>query len=329
MDKLAIIIVTYKRQQLLDQLLDSQLLLTKAPWRIYVVDNENSFDTGTVVDLYGQLLEAGLTEVPWPNGPDTYVYIPMSENTGGAGGFAEGVKRAYREGAEWFWLMDDDVVVMPDAIEKLEKWTDRFDVVQGSRLDFDGGPFYWQYQFIESFGVYNLAAPSGFGPEGWKPTNTMCFEGGLFNRRIVEKIGPPDARFFIYWDDCVYGYLASKVGRSAVVEDVVLRRNRDIKHWKVTGVRQLNGSSDMTRRHVMRNRGYMAHYLREKGDYNPVAFGLGTAACFAKELIRLASVDRANMKSGVASLSKGWREARSIMADRDWKPVTPEDLHEQ
>ena len=326
MDKLAIVIVTYKRQQLLDKLLESLLLLEDAPWRVVIVDNENSLETKSIVDTYGKLVGESLTATKWPDGPETFIYVPMRENTGGAGGFAEGVRRAYKMGAEWFWLMDDDVIIMPDAISKLNKWTDDYDVIQGSRLDFDGGPFWWQYRFIVSMGMYNPIAPSGFDESGCRPMNAVCFEGGLFNRKVVEKLGPPDARFFIYWDDCVYGYLASKVGKAAVVEDVILQRTRVIDHWEVSGVRQLNKSSNMTRRHVMRNRGHMAHYLRLNGDYDPVMFGVGTAACAAKEAIRLVAVDRGDLKEGALALFKGWREARKIMADKNWKPVTPEDL---
>lgn len=40
-DKLAIIVVTYKRQQLLEELLASFAQLTVAPWRIVIVDNEH------------------------------------------------------------------------------------------------------------------------------------------------------------------------------------------------------------------------------------------------------------------------------------------------
>ena len=39
MDRLAIVIVTFKRQELLGCLFDSIAVLTEAPWRIVVVDN--------------------------------------------------------------------------------------------------------------------------------------------------------------------------------------------------------------------------------------------------------------------------------------------------
>lgn len=47
--------------------------------------------------------------------------------------------KAYELGAAWFWVMDDDVAVLPDAIAKLSKWTDKHEVIQGSRFDYDGG----------------------------------------------------------------------------------------------------------------------------------------------------------------------------------------------
>ncbi len=45
----------------------------------------------------------------------------------------------------------------------------------------------------------------------------------------------------------------------------------------------------MTRFYIMRNRGYMARYLKLNGDYNPVGYALGTVLSFAKEYIRLIS----------------------------------------
>ena len=55
-------------------------------------------------------------------GTSRVVYAPQTDNLGGAGGFSVGVKVAYDLGAEWFWVMDDDVAVLPDGIEKLAKW---------------------------------------------------------------------------------------------------------------------------------------------------------------------------------------------------------------
>ncbi|AEB06831.1 glycosyl transferase family 2 [Coriobacterium glomerans PW2] len=323
---LALIVVTYKRQELLAKLIDSICALNRAPWRIIVVDNEHSEQTRAMVaDLAARACARWGTDVEHPDeagGTDRVVYAPQRDNLGGAGGFSAGIGLAWELGARWFWVMDDDVSVMPDAIELLAPWTREHLVIQGSRLDYDGSPFYWQYRFINSLGIPNPIAPAAFGPEGYRPMNTLCFEGGLFARCIVDRIGLPDPRFFIYFDDAIYGYLASKVTDPIVCADLILQRTRDIAHWNIANVRQLNGTSDMNRYHIMRNRGYMARYFREHGDYNRLLFGVGTAATFAKEIIRLVAVDR-TFKSGLTALLKGMRDARRIYRDRTWEAMPP------
>ena len=49
-EKLAIVVVTYRRQQLLAPCSNPSKKLTVAPWRIIVVDNEHSEATQGMVD---------------------------------------------------------------------------------------------------------------------------------------------------------------------------------------------------------------------------------------------------------------------------------------
>lgn len=324
MEKLAIVVVTYKRQQLLTTLFDSILASTKAPWRIVIVDNENSRETeGMVGDFSDRITgQWGKTVADAEGNQNRVVYVPMTENSGGSGGFSKGVETAYGLGAEWFWIMDDDVAIEPQGMERLEKWTDSHEVIQGQRYDYDGGPFYWQYHFVVPLGIPDPIAPSGFGSAGYKVMNTACFEGGLFKRSVVQKIGLPDKCFFIYWDDTLYGYLASKVTNPIIIPDFVMRRTREINNFDIAGVRQLNSTSDMNRYYIMRNRGYMARYFMVHGDYRPLAFGLGTLLTFAKEIIRLVAVDR-SFKTGIPALLRGWKDSRKLLHQPDWKPMPP------
>ena len=327
MDRPALVIVTYKRQELLTNLLKSILDLTRAPWRIVVVDNENSRLTSDIVKRFAAKVQkkwGDTTDDPdTQGGTSRVVYVPMTENTGGSGGFSEGVRVAHELGAEWFWVMDDDVAVLPEGLERLDKWCEKAEVIQGQRYDVDGSPFFWQYRFSTSMGIYNPLAKAGFDGVAYRACNVMCFEGALFCRSIVERIGLPDPRFFIYWDDALYGYLASKVTQPIFVPDFVLRRCREVPGQGIGSVRQLNSTSDMTRYYITRNRGYMARYFQEHGDYHRILFGLGTFLTFAKELIRIALVDRAHVRSGWARLYKGWRDARSIYRDSTWEPMKP------
>ena len=205
--KVAIVVVTYKRQELLETMFASILKSSIAPWRVVVVDNEHSDQTRDMVKVLGDKMTAqwGKTIADASGNQERAVYAPQQENLGGAGGFSAGVRKAYELGAQWFWVMDDDVAIEPDGLKMLAKWMPRHDVIQGSRYDYDGGPFYWQYQFLVPLGIPNPIAPAAFGRAGYRVMNTMCFEGGLFKRSVVERIGFPDPRFFIYWDDTIYG----------------------------------------------------------------------------------------------------------------------------
>ena len=328
MRRLAIVIVTYKRQGLLAELFDSILELTTAPWRVVVVDNENSGETARLVAGFAERLDA-----QWPpadddpdagGGPSRVVYDPMEENTGGSGGFSEGVRRAFELGAEWFWVMDDDVAVLPDGLETLERWSGEADAIMGQRRDFDDGHFFWQHRFWPRLAIYNPFSRDGWRPgERYKLCNALCFEGGCFSRRVVEKIGLPDARFFIYLDDALYGYLASKVGPVIYVPDYVLSRRREVANKEIGSVRQLNSTSDMTRYYITRNRGYLARYFMLYGDYSALGFAVGTALTFAKEVLRLLIVDRDHLGSGMSRLVAGHRDARAILHDPAWEPMPP------
>ena len=66
-EKLAIVVVTYKRQQLLATLFESIEKLTVAPWRIIVVDNEHSDKTHGMVEEFSAKLTAqwGTTRTAW------------------------------------------------------------------------------------------------------------------------------------------------------------------------------------------------------------------------------------------------------------------------
>lgn len=304
-----IAIVTYNRSSLLARLLESIEHMDPKPGHIVIVDNASVDDTGEVVESYRERLA-----------PSALVYRRLDTNTGGSGGFSEGMRIAYELGSTWIWLMDDDVEVIPDGLAKMGKWAPRFKSIQGRRYDYDGSEFYWQYRIAERMGIPIPFAPAGFDESGYKPMNSGCFEGMFIHRDIVREIGLPDPRFFIYWDDQLYGWLASRKTQSVIVNEFVLRRTREIKQWDM-GIRHLNASSNAYRYYIMRNRAIIKRYYRALGVYNPVLFGLGTFMTFCKELIRLVFVERTIR--GTSNLFRGLRDGREISKDPSWKPMAP------
>lgn len=301
-----IAIVTYNRSGLLSRLLESIVVMDPKPGHVVIVDNASADDTTAVVESFRDRLGAEL------------VYRRLDSNTGGSGGFSEGMRLAYDLGSEWIWLMDDDVEVLPDGLAKMGAWAPRFKSIQGRRYDYDGSEFYWQYRLSIPFGIPIPFAPAGFDDSGYREMNSGCFEGMFIHRDVVTEIGLPDPRFFIYWDDSVYGWLASRRTTAVIVNEFVLRRTREIRQWDM-GVRHLNASSDAYRYYIMRNRGIMKHYFRAEGAYRPVRFWLGSVLTFAKEIIRLVFVER--KVRGTSNLFRGIRDGRKIAKDAAWTPM--------
>ena len=306
----AAVVVTYNRKDYLADLLPSLLAQTRPLQAIYVVDNASTDGTR-------EFLDAEYADHPVVH------RVYLTENTGGSGGFHAGVVRAYADGHDWFWLMDDDVLALPDGLEGLLRYTGRAGCIHGRRIDFHGGAFFWQPRINEFLGIPlpYLRDPFEDGTDCFE-TNSGVFEGMLVSREVVARIGPPDPRFFITWDDAVYALLASRVTKVVYVDHFSLRRQREQRQVSLA-VRHLNDGSDLFRYHVMRNRGYMAHYLRHLGGYHPVGFGLGTTLTFLKEEVRLVYVE--HTLKGTGTLLRGWREARRI-ARRPWQPVDRDAL---
>lgn len=310
--KIVIAIVTYNRSSYLRELLDSAAAMTTPPWRIVVIDNASTDDTQQVITEAAGNFDDGMV-----------ANHLMETNTGGAGGFCEGTRVALDLGADWVWLMDDDVEILPDALDSFAPWLGRFGVIHGRRYDFDGTPFYWQARFNQFLGVPLPYGLRQFNSEGYELTNSGTFEGMLVSADVVRMIGLPDPRFFISWDDAVYAWLAAQHSTVAYVNAFVLQRKRQQKQISL-GVRHLNDGSPLFRFHVIRNRAYVAKYFAEYGKLHRIGFGLGTALTLAKEVFRLIVVQ--HTLRGLGDLVRGFREHRRLLADTSWRPMDPADV---
>lgn len=274
---------------------------------VIVVDNASGDNTQEIVSAWQEKFPQG-----------ALINHRLDENTGGAGGFSEGTRVALEHGADWVWLMDDDVEIMSDARARFAPWMERFKVIHGRRYDVDGTPFYWQAKFNQFLGVPLPYSAKDFNTEGFAITNSGTFEGMLIRSEVVRDIGLPDPRFFISWDDAIYAWLASRSTDVAYVDEFVLQKKRAQKQVNL-GLRHLNDSSPLAKYHVMRNRAYVGRYFEIHGGLNRVGFALGTALTFAKEVFRLIVVEHSF--KGFDALVRGLKDGRKIWADNDWKPM--------
>ncbi len=156
-DRTAAVVVTYNRLPLLQKCIEKLESQTK-PCDILVVDNAST--DGTAVWLAERQSEN--TRLRARN---------TGENLGGAGGFNYGMRWAVEAGYDYLWLMDDDCLPEPDALEKL--------------LEADallGGDYGW----LSSVALW------------------ATFVSLFLRAETVRRVGLPIRDFFIWGDDIEY-----------------------------------------------------------------------------------------------------------------------------
>ena len=233
------VVVTFNRVNLLRQCLSSLRRQSQMPDCILVVDNATTDNTKEV--LAREFAELQVLRLP--------------DNVGGAGGFRAGMEWAYRHGFRWFWVMDDDIELQPDALEIMLRYRRLSEFIHSRKIVPDG-VFHWE-------GSWDLSACEKFSfPEdisfrngkAWTAVTYGNFEGALIHRRIVDCIGYPDPRFFLHGDDLIYGFLASLHTNVLYVNHVGLTRKLPV------------ASSDPRRYYFLfRNRFLIYEYLLATG----------------------------------------------------------------
>ncbi|MFM8331425.1 MAG: glycosyltransferase family 2 protein [Candidatus Methylumidiphilus sp.] len=200
--KVFAVVVTFNRRDLLEKCICALQLQTNALQRIVVINNASTDDTDEWMRSSGLLSDSRL------------FYYLASENLGGAGGFAIGMQLALDRGAEWIWMMDDDAEPEADALERLMEVASETGNIYGS-LAVSGAETAWSTS-ITVDGVKRVVELSGDVPNCAQVVS-LPFLGFMIHRCLVEKIGLPDAGFFIAGDDAEYCMRAAQVGAEIII----------------------------------------------------------------------------------------------------------------
>ena len=190
------VVVTYNRKELLRECLASLLAQTHPLRRILVVDNASTDGSS---DMLAQRFPASST-------PEVVV-MRLPANIGGAGGFHEGMKRAAADTLEWLWLMDDDTIPRPDALEQLFAARQRFTPQRrpdllASRVTWTDGSLHpmnvpWaKHEDAEE--LFSSVACATL------PLRTATFVSLLLHRSVIEEFGLPIKEYFLAGDDVEY-----------------------------------------------------------------------------------------------------------------------------
>lgn len=188
--KIAAVVVTFNRLELLKESINSLREQTHKFDEIIVINNSSTDGT-----------------LEWINEQKDLTIITQ-ENSGSSGGQHTGIKYAFEKGYDWIWCMDDDLSIYPNCISTIMEYcegkSNSIAAIQplkhsNSHCNLNHGAVYIDINNLTVIDIFESSKINKFFY-----TNSFCFEGVLLNRKAIELVGYPRRDFFITNDDVEY-----------------------------------------------------------------------------------------------------------------------------
>ena len=200
------VVVTYNRKSLLMECLQAILEQTYPVSKILLIDNASTDGTEETLSENGYLVNPKIN------------YIKMKVNTGGSGGFYEGMKRTMQESCNWVWVMDDDTIPTKTCLENL---LDAEEIVRKKPSDacpdsavnpsfFASAIYGPDNEFMNLPVISKKPSANGYAywyqflKDGLVSIQSATFVSILVNKNAILRCGLPCKDYFIWGDDTEY-----------------------------------------------------------------------------------------------------------------------------
>lgn len=210
MNEVVAIVVTYNRKDLLMQCVEK---LKKQTFSLDILIIDNASTDGTN-ELF--------------NDSEKYIkYFNTGSNLGGAGGFSFGIKKAVELGYDYLWILDDDTMATPTALEMF--WNEHKKL--NGKYGFLTSKVLWK---DDSICTMNIQKESKWKQlkdfESIHTVQYASFVSLFIKATTVRKVGLPYKEFFIWADDWEYTRRISKEKKCYYVPQSI------VHHWCNTNV---------------------------------------------------------------------------------------------
>lgn len=241
-DKIAAVVVTYNRKELLLECIEKLLAQTYDAFDILLIDNHSTDGTREAIEKY--LADPRI------------IYKNTGSNLGGAGGFQFGIKEAAKYDYEYVWLMDDDSMPATDALENLVKAYEELD-----SPGFLSSKVLWTDGQLCKINIQRSSLTKNISDfsDRFIDAAIASFVSLFVPMSVVKDIGLPIKEFFIWTDDWEYTRRISLKYKCYVVTDSeVIHKTKSN-----TGANIAVDSEDRIERYRYAYRNEMYLYKRE------------------------------------------------------------------
>lgn len=243
-----VLVVTYNRCDCLNKLVKAILTQSVRPHDVVIYDNHGSDDTQQMLSDLGMIphvLSDGESSVVMRNGINVHC-LRAQENTGGSGGFHNGMRFAASLGDDYVWMMDDDVLpdgnclgelmahITPERRICIPNRTTGQDFIDHCIVNVN-----MSNPFLYSINLRKKRIPANCLIHNVTEARDMPFEGPLISSSLIDEVGLPNQQLFIIFDDseyCTRALRYTKVGfvRSAHLHKQIIPRtdHKQLMGWK-------------------------------------------------------------------------------------------------
>ncbi len=224
---ICVVLVTYNRLDKLKKALEAYDKLTKQPRKMIIVDNGSTDGTRKYLNIWQQNTSFFEKQV-----------ITLNRNTGGSGGFYEGIRQGCLTDCKWLWVADDDAYPSSDAFEKVEKYLEGDYAAICTQIQSQDGIDTWHRRrirkgllFIKEERIDEKEYSEVF------ELDLFSYVGTLLSVKAVKKAGLPEKEFFINYDDTEHSIRMVKEGKIICVPAAVVYHDSpgvtsDVLSWK-------------------------------------------------------------------------------------------------
>jgi rhamnopyranosyl-N-acetylglucosaminyl-diphospho-decaprenol beta-1,3/1,4-galactofuranosyltransferase len=182
LEKVALIIVTFNRLEILKKNLEHIGKQSRMPDHVLLIENGST--DGTLDYLRSQ---------------SEFDFLPVGKNIGWSAGLDLGMRKACQKWEfDFFWLMDDDSFPSPKVLEQLleAKKSISQEVIIG----------------LEGYVFKNGIPRKKEAVSGLIPVDFVLVDNALVSKKLMQKIGTPDPDYFIMAEDYEYCQRAKRNG---------------------------------------------------------------------------------------------------------------------